>query len=428
MTFLDMSVHVGGRERRYHVHDGRPSNGGTSPVPLVIDLHGYPASASMQAAYSGFHRLATAKGFVVVWPQGVGIALQLSGGSSWNAGPHSCGDCAALREQVDDVKFLRTLVATVSRAYPVDPGRIYATGHSNGCHMAFRLGLEASDIFAAVGCFAGHAFVRPSHNYHPRSFLEVHGLTDTHVLLESVLASYKDTMRGSNSCEKKYTTATVDGYTRYSSVACVGGTALDVLVIPGVGHDEFHYDPATNEINGLGPYMHLPDGRYTSEVVWDFFENCPSCSSCSRQQPGDSSQSFPGGFAFGIVWFVVVLTVLGIINCSHAGDGTYGYSTCVDNVVRFQYLIRDGNPESCRCCFSSSFLICFALLNLIILCVGSICVNTAGFWVGTLIAGILEVGFFCAWRSYTAAQGDAVVELEGDNDKIYHALPDHISS
>ena len=64
---------------------------------------------------------------------------------------------------MDDVGFLRALLsdATSRHAAIMDTTRLYAVGYSNGCMMAQRFALEASELVAAVGCQSGHLLGAP---------------------------------------------------------------------------------------------------------------------------------------------------------------------------------------------------------------------------------------------------------------------------
>jgi polyhydroxybutyrate depolymerase len=52
--------------------------------------------------------------------------------------------------KVDDVGFIRALLADLEARQPVDRRRVYATGLSNGAMMAWRLAVEASGTIAAI--------------------------------------------------------------------------------------------------------------------------------------------------------------------------------------------------------------------------------------------------------------------------------------
>jgi len=135
-----------GQERCYLLH--MPAGGLHSgslpagPVPLVISLHGFAERPQYHVLVTRWNEIADAEGFVVVYPQGTGMPLR------WNASsPRDAGG-------VDDVQFLRDLVADVDRLVSIDRQRIYANGLSNGGAMTHRLACEAADLVAAAGTVA----------------------------------------------------------------------------------------------------------------------------------------------------------------------------------------------------------------------------------------------------------------------------------
>ena len=90
------SINFGGVERTYLVHVPA-SYTGQLAVPLVVDIHGWTATAAIQKALSHFDLLSDVEGFIVAFPQGIG--------NQFNAGI-CCGN-----QGVDDVGFMRALVA-----------------------------------------------------------------------------------------------------------------------------------------------------------------------------------------------------------------------------------------------------------------------------------------------------------------------------
>jgi polyhydroxybutyrate depolymerase len=135
----------GGLDRTYVVHVP-PSYDGSQAVPLVLVLHGSGGSAEIANRVSGMSAKSDSAGFLAVYPEGTGTS------ATFNAGL-CCG--YAGRTMMDDVTFVRDVVADVSADYLVDPQRIYATGMSNGAMMVQRLGCEMSDVVAAIGPVAG---------------------------------------------------------------------------------------------------------------------------------------------------------------------------------------------------------------------------------------------------------------------------------
>jgi polyhydroxybutyrate depolymerase len=119
-----------------------------SPSPaLVLVMHGSLGDGEQMrgATRYGFDVLAERHGFIAVYPDGYE--------RHWN----DCrggADYAANLENIDDVGFLRALVARMVDEQGVDPARVFATGLSNGGQMAYRLGLEAPDLVAGIAGMA----------------------------------------------------------------------------------------------------------------------------------------------------------------------------------------------------------------------------------------------------------------------------------
>ena len=109
------------------------------PTPLVISMHGAGLWGAAQRDISRWNELADRKGFIVVYPSGVGG----NGVRIWRAEP---GDGLT-----KDVRFISDLIDTLSAAYNIDSTRIYANGLSNGGGMSFALSCALSNRIAAVG-------------------------------------------------------------------------------------------------------------------------------------------------------------------------------------------------------------------------------------------------------------------------------------
>lgn len=172
-TGMQTLVHDG-VERRYSVR--APDPAARQPLPLVLVLHGGGGNAGNAEQMSGFTAKARSAGFIVAYPEGSG---RLKGRLlTWNAG-HCCG--YAMEHKTDDVGFISALIDRLSRDYPVDPRRIYATGMSNGGMMTHRLGIELSGKLAAIAPVVATLFGDEPLPAYPVSALMINGLLDQSV-------------------------------------------------------------------------------------------------------------------------------------------------------------------------------------------------------------------------------------------------------
>ncbi len=127
---------VGGRERTWQVH---LPVGGAYGRPLVVVLHGRDGSgAGMRAV--GLEAVAARDRIALAYLEAVD--------GSWNDGRTDV-DSVAHRERVDDVAFVRRVVAHAVEQYGIDPDRVAAVGFSNGAMMVTRLACETSGLLRA---------------------------------------------------------------------------------------------------------------------------------------------------------------------------------------------------------------------------------------------------------------------------------------
>jgi len=171
-----VTIQSGGRERTAIVHVPPGAVAGR-PMPLVLVLHGGGGSAEGAIRMARMNGDADRLGFLAVYPNGTGAFKgSLLTWNAWNC----CG--YALKHGVDDVAFLRTLVARLESDHSVDPKRIYATGLSNGSMMVHRLGCEMPDVVAAIAPVAGAMNTDSCRPANPVSVVMFHGTADQHAL------------------------------------------------------------------------------------------------------------------------------------------------------------------------------------------------------------------------------------------------------
>ena len=177
---------VSGVRRSYYVHvpagySGRPL------LPVVVALHGAFSTARELERQSGLSLLADREGFLVVYPQGIGLGNLFR---HWNSG-YCCGK--ARRMNLDDVGFVLAAVDDVARRNPVDRSRLYVVGFSNGGMLAYRIAAEHPGIVAAVAVVSATIGGVPTPNepewsiarpMRPVAVLAIHGIDDTNIPIE----------------------------------------------------------------------------------------------------------------------------------------------------------------------------------------------------------------------------------------------------
>jgi polyhydroxybutyrate depolymerase len=145
---------------------------------LVIAMHGGGGSAEQFESTSLLTTKADAAKFIVVYPEGVQSDGLLKA-RTWNAG--SCCDYA-VEKNINDVKFISELIATLLSKYSINPKKVYATGHSNGGMMSYRLACELSGKIAAIAVSGCTLMVtQPCNPSHPVPILHMHSFLDENV-------------------------------------------------------------------------------------------------------------------------------------------------------------------------------------------------------------------------------------------------------
>ena len=154
---VEKSIVVDDRTRTFIVFS--PKQQTKAPRPLVFVLHGGGSGTARQLErFTKFNDVAEREGFISCYPEGYD--------GNWNDG-RGVDFIKAHSENVDDVKFLRSVVDQISQDHQVDRSRVFATGISNGGFMSHRLAAEASDVFAAVAPVVGGMAIPIGENFKP---------------------------------------------------------------------------------------------------------------------------------------------------------------------------------------------------------------------------------------------------------------------
>ncbi len=146
-------VEVDGRQRYWLTYEPTAyREGRKKKFPLVLAIHGFTCSGEFFANNTGWNSVGEERDVIVVYPtaypwhrgpehpRGSRFPTQ-----EWNAGGFSDGlDPAA----PDELSYFRTLLEETLKTYPIDPSRIYVTGHSNGAMMTQCLMRYMPEVFA----------------------------------------------------------------------------------------------------------------------------------------------------------------------------------------------------------------------------------------------------------------------------------------
>jgi polyhydroxybutyrate depolymerase len=241
-----LEMEFGGQKRTYLLH-APPGYTRSARLPLVVALHFYPGDGASLQEMIEFDAKADKENFLVAYPDGYGLGFNAL---------ICCGS-------QDDVGFIKALVKQTVSTWNADPGKVYATGISNGGDMSFRLAVEASDTFAAIGVVSG-GFIGPMTSKpdfapkRPVSVVTVVGDADLYFgQIDAGIKTWRERLKCSQTAAESAAT-----YTRTAS-RCADGSDIDVYVVREMGH----LWPGATKGNMAAPNA----GIVATDVVWAFF-------------------------------------------------------------------------------------------------------------------------------------------------------------
>ncbi|MGQ0805815.1 MAG: alpha/beta hydrolase family esterase [Actinomycetota bacterium] len=267
-TTTDEQLEFGAQARSYQVYQpaSLPTN---TPIPVVLVLHGGLGTGAGAAQQGKWNAHAELGAFLAVFPNGID--------RTWNAG--ICCPPAA-RNQVDDVGFLLAVLDQVATEFDVDPDRVYATGISNGGMMAYRLGCEAGERFAAIAPVAATVTSLGCAPASPVSLLHIHGLADQNVPFDGGLPTksfnpnpptYEPVRAGvgafldADGCAGDPEETEAGKVVTETWSVCEAGSAVELITIADGGHSW----PSGRR---LSPALDPPsDALDATPLIWDFF-------------------------------------------------------------------------------------------------------------------------------------------------------------
>lgn len=158
---------------------------GTTPVPVVLNLHGFTSNATQQEAYGDFRTIADTANFIIVHPQGLTVAALGTTGPGWTS-------FEPMSTPNTDLEFLDELLDHIILQYNINTNRMYSTGMSNGGFMSYDLACFLSDRIAAIASVTGtmnvlhHAACNPNK---PMPIMQIHGTADAVVDYNGTIAN-----------------------------------------------------------------------------------------------------------------------------------------------------------------------------------------------------------------------------------------------
>lgn len=272
---------IDGIEREYILH--LPADYGTAKLPLVMVFHGGGGNAEQVKEHTKFNKLADNEDFIVVYPNAVD--------KNWNDG--RIGE--KLPTDIDDVKFISTMLDTLIANYNINSGRVFATGISNGGFFSFYLALKLSERILAIAPVAANLPENLKDTYKtslPVSLLLINGTKDPLVKYDGGPVGFKDdeTGRGTslstswtisiwtknNDCQQSSKIEEIDDTEddgckaeKTSYYRCKDGTEVILVKITGGGHT---WPGASQYLPKIIVGNVCKDFKAT-EMIWLFFRS-----------------------------------------------------------------------------------------------------------------------------------------------------------
>jgi polyhydroxybutyrate depolymerase len=264
---------------------------GTTPLPLVLDFHGYAEGAAIQRSVSQFEALGDQQHFITVSPQGQGSPVH------WDT-----------RLESNDLQFVGQVLDTVERTLCVDPHRVFVAGYSNGAFLSSTIACEYADRVAAIGPVAGLRDVPGCQPSRPVPIIAFHGTDDQFVeykggmgpqaakmaapdgsgktlgeepsangaiapgSMDQAVPDILDAWAGRNGCAPTPTDTTASSDTTEISFSCPAGAEVELYRTDGAGHEW----PGSQQSAAFGAVT----GKTTmtidaTKLIWAFFQQHP---------------------------------------------------------------------------------------------------------------------------------------------------------
>jgi polyhydroxybutyrate depolymerase len=278
-----------GLTRRYIVHVP-PAYDGTTPLPVVIMLHGGGGKARGAMSETGWSAKADKESFLAVYPEGVARnperhASFLFNPQTWNDGSGRAVVAASLKN-IDDVGFLNAMLDDLGKRLRIDPRRIYVTGFSNGASMTFRAGRELASRLAAIAPVSGSDWLDKPAPARPVPLLYITGSKDPLNPIDGGPIFIGDKPAGTKPPVQTFIKTWVqmlgcapephviynrDGVSGRAYTACRDHAEVEFYIVAGMGH----FWPGGKSLLPERVIGKSSDAINATDVIWDFFQRHP---------------------------------------------------------------------------------------------------------------------------------------------------------
>lgn len=262
-----------------------PKSYDKTPMPLVINLHGGGGDISAARKQTQMESNAEKNDYLVVFPQGSGRTLGQKTLGTWNAG-ECCG--TAEKKNIDDVAWISAMLDDLEKKFNIDTKKVYATGHSNGAMMAYRLGCDLSERITAVAANAGYDAYNDCNPSRKVPLLQIQGTADESAIYDAGVEGqcggrlgddgwscrsvpvFMDEVAERNGCSSETTSVYDKG-----DALCVSYSSCDsetiLCTIDGGGHTWAGGEYAVDLPQWKENVGHLSSDLDATEYMWKFF-------------------------------------------------------------------------------------------------------------------------------------------------------------
>jgi polyhydroxybutyrate depolymerase len=158
---------------RWYIRNVPPAYSGSTPLPVIVDMHGYAEGATVQTTMSALGPFGDTHRFITITPEGSGTTVPM-----WNTDLKGA-----------DIAFIGNLLSEIDRTLCVDDRRVYVAGFSNGAFMTSAVACAYSNRVAAVAPVAGIQDIKGCAPTRPVPVVTFHGTDDPYVSYTGGLGS-----------------------------------------------------------------------------------------------------------------------------------------------------------------------------------------------------------------------------------------------